>query len=121
MRRLLVWAMGGGLLLMLPQAASATLEDVSPSGLFAQTPAVTFAGVSPGGYADLPFQFKSGPYAGSFRVFGSAFVGQTLLFSGAAPFSQVNIGEPSAPGHPNQRGIEAPISSAGRSTRHRVP
>lgn len=100
MRRLLVWAMGGGLLLMLPQAASATLENVSPSVLFAQTPTVTFGGVPPGGYADLPFEFTSGPYAGSFMIFGSEFAGQTLLFSGAAPFSQVNIVEPSAPGQP---------------------
>jgi hypothetical protein len=90
--------MGGGLLLTLPEGASATLENVSPSALFAQTPVVTFAGVPLAGYADVPFEFGSGPYTGSFMVFGSAFVGQTLLFSGAAPFSQVNIGEASAPG-----------------------
>ena len=111
MRRLLVWAVGGGLLLMLPQAASATLEDVGPSGLFAQTPTVTFGGVQQGGYAYLPFQFGSGPYAGALIEFSSVFVGQTLLFSGAAPFSQLNVAEPSAPGQPLQLGYSTGLYS----------
>ena len=103
MRRLPVWALGGGLLLLLPQAASATLENVGPSALFAQTATVTFADV-PAAYLNVPepdfaFQFGSGPYAGSYMVFGSAFVGQTLVSSGM-PVTQVTVAEPSAPGQP---------------------
>jgi hypothetical protein len=88
----------GGWVLMLPSAASATLEDVGESALFAQTPTVTFGLVPIGAYADVPFQFGSGVYAGDYMVFGSYFDGQTLVSSVA----QVNVAEPSAPGQPLQ-------------------
>lgn len=102
MRRLLASAMGGGLSLLVPQVASAALDTVSQSAIFAETPMVPFGLVPTGPYADVPFQFASGPYAGAYIVFGSMFVGQTLVLSGAAPFSQANIAEPSAPGQPLQ-------------------
>jgi hypothetical protein len=96
MGRIRASLVGVGLLLLLPRAASATLENVGESALFALTPTVTFAAVRTGAYADVPFQFGSGVYAGAYIVFGSTFQGQTLVLTDSN--SQANVAEPSAPG-----------------------
>src|ERR1700722_6684791 len=77
MSRVVLAALCGSGLLVIPGAASAGLVDVGAAGLAPETPMVPIGAVPQGAYGAVPFTISSGPAAGSEIVFGSYFQGQT--------------------------------------------
>ncbi len=98
MSRVVLAALCGSGLLVIPGAASAGLVDVGAAGLAPETPMVPIGAVPQGAYGAVPFTISSGPAAGSEIVFGSYFQGQTPTLAGGF----VTVPQPSAPGQPVQ-------------------
>lgn len=93
MKRVILGSFGALCLMMAPHVASAQLQNVDQSQIIPETGVVAFPEADVGTYYYIPVPISSGPFSGSFIVFGSFFVGQTP--GGVDP---ITIPEPSAPG-----------------------